>query len=145
MDAFELVSLSDLLSGINKRVFSLPEANRAVTLVRRIVADIVRDYDQLCELHAVCKAQETTGDACRAEAAREKYARVTDHLSELQEELEKVGCEIKDYRVGLVDFPTVLDGREASLCWQLGETHVSHWHESEIGCAGRQSTAGKFE
>lgn len=138
MDAFETVSLTDLLTGANKKYFSLAEANRSIVLVRRIVADIVRDYQELCELHAAWRAHDAAGDTRRAEQGRERYAWVTDHLSELQEELEKVGCEMKDYRLGLVEFPALLDGRQAYLCWQIGEDRVTHWHEMDTDYTHRR-------
>ncbi len=144
MDIFDAVSLSDSLAGLNKKFFSVSEANRSLPLVRRIVADIIRDYEQLCLLHSACKAHDVVGDPSRAEEVREKYARVTDHLSELQEELEKIGCEIKDYRLGLVDFPTLLHGREVYLCWQAGQDRVTHWHGSEPDHAGRRPITHEF-
>ncbi len=49
------------------------------------------------------------------------------------------GCQIKDVESGLIDFPTVWAGREVYLCWQLGESEVSHWHEVEAGFSGRQA------
>ena len=144
MDAFDTVSLSDSLAGLNKKFFSVSEANRSLPLVRRIVADIIRDYEQLCVLHSACKAHDGVEDLPRAEATREKYVRVTDHLSELQEELEKVGCEVKDYRLGMVDFPALLGGREVYLCWQIGEDRVSHWHETTTDYARRRPISREF-
>jgi hypothetical protein len=38
---------------------------------------------------------------------------------------------------GLLDFPSVLDGRWVYLCWQLGEPEVEAWHELHAGFAGR--------
>lgn len=49
------------------------------------------------------------------------------------------GCHLKDIESGLVDFPTIWEGREVYLCWKLGEEEVGHWHELEAGFAGRQS------
>jgi|WetSurMetagenome_2_1015567.scaffolds.fasta_scaffold421359_1 hypothetical protein len=145
MDAFEAVSLPDLLSRGRKKYFSLCEANRSLVLVRRIVADIVRDYRQLCELHAACRTFDSSGNVTQAEEIRRKYASVTDHLSELQEELEKVGCEVKDYRMGLVDFPALLNRkREIRLCWQLGEERIACWHEPDAGYADRRPIMADF-
>jgi hypothetical protein len=39
---------------------------------------------------------------------------------------------------GLLDFPSVLDGRWVYLCWQLGEAEIEAWHEISDGFAGRQ-------
>lgn len=38
---------------------------------------------------------------------------------------------------GLLDFPTVLDGRWVYLCWRLGEAELEAWHELDAGFAGR--------
>ena len=38
---------------------------------------------------------------------------------------------MKDLERGLVDFPSQRGGRPVFLCWELGETNVSHWHGVE--------------
>ncbi len=63
--------------------------------------------------------------------AQRQIARLVRAVSEL-------GILIKDLDTGLVDFPTLRDGREVYLCWQLGEPHIAWWHEIETGFAGRQ-------
>jgi len=138
MDAFEAISLPEPSPATTKKYFRLAEANRALTLVRRIVADIVAEYRRLRELHETHRAFDARGDVPAAERAREEYAAVTDHLAELREELEEIGCELKDYEQGVVDFPARLDGREVLLCWKLGENRIEHWHELEATIAERQ-------
>jgi hypothetical protein len=39
---------------------------------------------------------------------------------------------------GLLDFPTILDGRWVYLCWRPQELEVEAWHEVEGGFAGRK-------
>jgi hypothetical protein len=56
----------------------------------------------------------------------------------LLEELKAVGCELKDFELGLVDFYALLDDRLVFLCWRLGEPRVEYWHEVDAGIAGRQ-------
>jgi hypothetical protein len=46
---------------------------------------------------------------------------------------------VKDLAEGLIDFPSLLHGREVYLCWKLGEDGIHWWHEIEGGFAGRQS------
>jgi hypothetical protein len=141
MDSFEAVQLPESSTPPERRYFSPAEANRALALVRRIVTDIVRDYRQLRQLYERCQALDARGRAVEAEKARQRYLAISDHLSELNEELELVGCELKDYHVGLVDFPARLDGREVCLCWKLGEESIETWHETHSGFAGRQPIA----
>lgn len=48
------------------------------------------------------------------------------------------GIQLKDLERGLVDFPSVRDGRPVLLCWLLGEPSVDFWHELSTGFAGRR-------
>lgn len=145
MDAFEAISLPDPSALSCRKRFSLPEANRAVTLVRRIVTDIVREYARLRELHSACRIYDAEGDSARAEETRRQYAAVTDRLAALREELDEIGCELKDYATGLVDFPSRLHGRDVLLCWMLGEDKVGHWHEVDADAARRQPIGDEFQ
>lgn len=138
MDAYEAVSEPQISSRAGQRYFSVTEANRALVLVRRIVTDIVRDYQRLRELHDAHQLHDSHGNAALAEQARQDYIRTVDRLSELRDELAEIGCELKDYDLGLVDFPSMREGREILLCWKLGEESVEHWHEIDGGFGGRQ-------
>ena len=135
MDAFEAISLPESSSPASRKRFTVEEANRALSLVRRIVSDIVREYALLCDLHRHGQAGQTADEV---EDVRQDYARVTDRLAALREELDEIGCELKDYAEGLVDFPARLDGRDVLLCWKLDEEQVCHWHELSAGAAGRR-------
>jgi hypothetical protein len=56
----------------------------------------------------------------------------------VRRELEEREIQIKELERGLVDFPSLVAGREVFLCWQEGEEDVSYWHEIEDGFAGRE-------
>lgn len=51
-----------------------------------------------------------------------------------------MGCAIKDFDIGLADFPHILEDRnqEVHLCWKFGEKHVRFWHELDEGYASRK-------
>ncbi|MDT4898557.1 MAG: hypothetical protein QOH25_3634 [Acidobacteriota bacterium] len=54
-------------------------------------------------------------------------------------EIETLGVQLKDYARGLIDFPSLRDGRVVLLCWQMGEgDQIEWWHDVEAGFAGRQ-------
>ena len=53
-------------------------------------------------------------------------------------ELHDLGVELKDPVTGLVDFRTLVEGREAYLCWKLEEDEIGWWHELDAGVAGRR-------
>ena len=59
-------------------------------------------------------------------------------LAGIVEEIHELGLLVKDLDSGLVDFPSLRDGEQVLLCWQLGEEQVAFWHGLDDGFAGRQ-------
>jgi hypothetical protein len=132
-----------------KKYYTIEEANNALPLVRAIVTDIVAKYSEVSErkmrLDQIRESRST-----RARGSQDLYgeelAQVEEELEkeivQLQEyidELEKLGIELKDINRGLIDFRSLMDGREVYLCWLLGEDEIGHWHELDAGFSGRQS------
>jgi hypothetical protein len=117
------------------RRFTLEQANRALPLVKRIVADIVRTHG-LASSHR--DAVQRTNGAKQVAAVQKELDSAIDRLEELVEELNAIGVELKDYETGLIDFVGRHDGRDVYLCWKLGEELITHWHELNAGFAGRK-------
>jgi hypothetical protein len=138
MDAYEAVSLPGSAALTGKKYFTLEKANRSLTLVRRIVRDVVQEYHRVLALRDACSDRARQAQGPEVERARNRYLGAADRLAELNEELEKIGCELKDFQCGLVDFPGMLDGREVCLCWKLDEERIEHWHEVDTGFSGRR-------
>ena len=59
-------------------------------------------------------------------------------LREALEELKEREVVLRDLERGLVDFPSVREGREVYLCWEEGEADIRWWHDLDAGHAGRQ-------
>lgn len=125
-----------------RRRFTLIEANRTLPLIQRITADIVRTHADARYLHAQLARRCRPNASAAAIAARRdvemQLDAVVNRLQGYVDELTDVGAELKDYRLGLIDFVSTHEGREVYLCWRLGEDHVNHWHELDAGFAGRQ-------
>jgi len=60
------------------------------------------------------------------------------------EQVQEIGCLIKDLDIGLVDFPTVFRGSEVYLCWKLGEPAIEYWHGVDEGYRGRKPIDQEF-
>ena len=45
---------------------------------------------------------------------------------------------LRDLERGLIDFPSLREGREVYLCWVEGEDDIAFWHDLDAGYAGRQ-------
>lgn len=120
--------------------YTAMQANRALPLVRRIVADLVDRFRSWEE--AVRQVELTAHDNSLENPESERWQREAQRLAaEIDHhvrELSELGVEVKALDIGLVDFPGTLDGRDVSLCWRLGEHAVTHWHERDAGFAGRQ-------
>ncbi len=54
------------------------------------------------------------------------------------EKIETLGCLLKDLHLGLIDFPSLREGREVFLCWKRDEAEVAHWHGLTEGFASRK-------
>lgn len=119
-----------------RKVFSLALANRALPYVSRVVEDITRVYARIIELRR--GADKPGGPDPDAER---EYEKTMDRLGELVDELHAVGVELKDFELGLVDFPAMHQGRDVLLCWKRGEETIAHWHEIDAGLSGRQPVA----
>ena len=64
-----------------------------------------------------------------------RYLGLIGDVQDLVSDVCSQGCHLKDMSSGLVDFPTIWEGREVYLCWKLGEAKVGYWHEVEAGFA----------
>lgn len=122
------------------KLFTLSEANAMLPTVRRIAAAISRAHREIVSLQGAARVaaeNATRGGGFMADGPQ--Y--VTDLLSlaERTGELEALGVQLKDYERGLLDFPSMREGRVVLLCWQLGEgDRIEWWHDLETGFAGRQ-------
>src|SRR5260370_42135499 len=65
-------------------------------------------------------------------------------LKAAMEKIEEIGCLVKDLDIGLIDFPTLLQGEEVYLCWKLGEPGIHYWHGVHEGFQGRKAIDRAF-
>ena len=107
--------------------------------VREILAKIQRAHRRLTpyrdEARKAAEAAEQGGGGIDAGVA---YASILTELTSEMSELDTLGVQLKDFERGLVDFPSLRDGRVVLLCWQLGEgDELEWWHDVDAGFAGR--------
>jgi hypothetical protein len=140
------------------KVFTIEQANAMLPLVRAITTDLARLATDVIErrqrLASFASRHKSSGKSADAKLADAKAADLyAEELASMQQavaadslqlqeyidELRALGLEPKGAADGLVDFPSLLDGRLVYLCWKLGESEVTHWHEVDGGFACRQS------
>lgn len=121
------------------KLFTVEEANALLPSVRKLVSRIQRTHKALSRYRtAAKKAAEAAEHGGGGINEGLHYATVLSELTLALADLEALGVQLKDFERGLVDFPSVRDGRMVLLCWQMGEgDEVEWWHDLDAGFAGR--------
>jgi len=122
------------------KLFTVEEANTLLASVRPIVKSIQRSHRRLSTFEVAAKqASEGAETGGGGMVQGGQYARLLLELSSGAGQLESLGVQLKDYTQGLIDFPSMRDGRVVLLCWKADEgDRVEWWHDVEAGFAGRQ-------
>ena len=85
-----------------------------------------------------------TVDRDRFLQAKSRCESEAERLRNAVEQLQDLGCLVKDLDTGLVDFPTLFRGQEVYLCWKLGEPSIEFWHGVGEGFRGRKAIDRDF-
>lgn len=125
-------------------LFTLERANRAIPYVERVIRDIIKQHRKVCSLEEKCHIHRPSVPREEHVRVRDQYRAELERLRELADELAAVGCQLKDWRRGTVDFRCQYQGREIELCWQLGEPRIEYWHEITEGFTGRRPVDDDF-
>ena len=120
------------------RYFTVEQANEALKTLKPLVQEMLAIRQSILERQpenwpALQKAIGNGGSKAASLLAQE-FTR----LNELARQIQSAGVLLKDINLGLLDFPSLRDGREVYLCWRHGEERVEFWHDLDAGYAGRQ-------
>lgn len=118
-----------------ERTYTVGEANALLPFLAPTLIELREKFEKAAEIRvAIVRSSTTNGGSKERESWNKFLARVAELLDRMRE-WEVV---LRDISTGLVDFPAEIDGREAFLCWKLGEPEVAFWHSSEDGFQGRR-------
>ncbi len=114
-----------------KKYFTPEEAKRTLPLVKNIVKDILDYSFQIRTIAESLKENPSENPEIQS---------LMDKLEFFMQELEELGCFYKDwsFSVGLVDFPSIIDGEEVFLCWRSDEHDIIYYHSIQEGFSGRR-------
>jgi len=126
----------------SRRYFTVEEARALVPPLRDMLLALQsekRELDrELNELRRIAPLAFLNGSAQKLQAHEERIATLVRAIREKVRAVHELGVEVKDLDMGLVDFPSLRDGREVYLCWKVDEPTVAFWHELDAGFRGRQ-------
>lgn len=124
------------------QVFSLDEANALIPKLELIMERMQRRGIELREaIEALAREggePMTNIEVSDLLERRPELQELVDELEQLIHEIEACGGQFKGLELGLVDFPSEIDGQIGLLCWQYGEKEITHWHPLDSGFDARQ-------
>lgn len=122
----------------HQRHYTLQQATAAMPWVRERLERLREASAQLSDEEAraaLSDAAPGNGGGEPGQVVSEGFLAMRSALIELQE----MDIVLRDLERGLVDFPSLRDGREVYLCWvEQEEDEIAYWHDLEAGYAGRQ-------
>ncbi len=113
------------------KYFTPAEARRTLPLVKNIVQDILETTKEMRLL-----ADEIGNNV----EGNDRIKKMASDVDKFMNELEEIGCYFKDwnFKIGLVDFPGLINGREVFFCWKSDEEDIEFYHELDEGFSGRK-------
>ncbi|MEG8947801.1 DUF2203 domain-containing protein [Rosettibacter firmus] len=113
------------------KYFTPEEAKKSLPLVKRIVRDILNTAYEI-RMITYFNGGKYEGNL-QIEILKEK---INNYIKELEE----IGCTFKDwdFEIGLVDFPSIINGEEVYLCWRSDEDDIKFYHGINEGYTGRK-------
>jgi len=130
---------------MRNRLFTLEEANALLPWLEEQFVRMMPRRDELAarqeQLIDLLRRRRSNGHSSSEDDIVETQRAVDRLTKELQVQLQEVsrrGILVRDLGRGLVDFPSLREGREVYLCWLRGEEQIGYWHDTNTGFAGRQ-------
>lgn len=127
-----------------RRLFTVEEARVLLPRVRTIARDLRECKAAYDRHHAALEiiASRAGSDDGHLRRPLTRHQEAVDRLAAALQarvaEVNALGVEIKGIEQGLLDFPSVRDGRIVYLCWKLDEPDIAFWHDLETGFRGRR-------
>ncbi len=108
----------------------LPEIREWLAELNRLRAEVDRYEQRLNGLNT--EGQDTGGETVN------KWIRALAAMQQILADFQERQIFIKDLSRGLIDFPTLIGGKEVFLCWESDEEDIEFWHDLETGYGGRE-------
>jgi hypothetical protein len=117
--------------------YSLEDARKLLPQIRQWLTDLDALQEQLEPLNKRIASMMGIGDDVGGDTVNTQVKTVAA-CKNILNEFRRREIQIKDFSRGLVDFPSLRDGREVFLCWEKDEDDIEFWHDLDSGFAGRE-------
>ena len=122
----------------SKKLFTLDEANAFVPQLLDLVPRIQKLSVSLNNAFPDIKNARDKAKWNGGSDQGVDYLNAVLKYNDLMHKIEAMGCEVKGIREGLIDFPSLREGREVYLCWRMPEKEILFWHDLNTGFSGRK-------
>lgn len=121
------------------KIFTVQEANELLPIIVPKLRALKNRYAVINSMRDSAKAAAVASEFGGGMKGGSNYVQNLYEIGRITTELNDLGIQLKDYSRGLIDFPSIREGRIVLLCWQLGENEqIEWWHEQDGGFAGRK-------
>ena len=127
------------------KYFTIAEANSLLPLVRVDIEHLQRIKKELNQRFLSLQQLQINKDHHRGYQEADPFFEIECEIEFLQLEahthvtnIQRLGAELKDVEIGLVDFPALKGEIEVLLCWRLGEEQIAYFHSRDNGFMGRR-------
>jgi hypothetical protein len=123
---------------MESKLISIQEANRMLPLLRQIVKDITTNWELIIYKRTELECLEKGVDAVSVpqeereatlQSLKQELNHLIDRINNYIREVEDLGCFVEEFKRGIINFPSLYNGRKVFLCWKPDEESVAHWHE----------------
>lgn len=118
-----------------EKTYTVEEANALLPYLAPTLVELREKFEDAAKIREIVARVATTNGGS---LTREDWSRTLARVAELMERLQEWELELRDVSTGLIDFPALVAGERAYLCWRLGEPEVGYWHPLDTGFSGRQ-------
>ena len=125
---------------MNERLYDRDQTNRALPLVRAIVADVRRtrtEYDAALARYEALSGQPLPSQEELNRLHRALIATEQERASCLRE-LDDLSIVLDHGKDGVCDFPAELDGRSVMLCWHPDDEQLEFFHGRDEAYGARR-------
>jgi hypothetical protein len=122
------------------KLFSADKANALIPVLEPLLGELwTKRRDLAIGLLENDPALRAGGpDVLRDRRRSRAFTELKAEIVQLVNRIEAHGCVVKDIDVGLLDFPSMRDGRPVYLCWKAGEPELTHWHGTDESFVDRK-------
>ncbi len=125
------------------KIFTVSEANQLLPVLTNLISELHKKRDLATQTEVRIDSLELIAGSDEAskkelEHLLDAYRRLVSEFYAVVDQIHELGCFLKDVDLGLIDFYGLVSGQVVHLCWKLGESEISYWHETGQGYSSRQ-------